>query len=75
MMDLLFGFLGLLRSVDMRVRRAQPFHDQRQSEHQLFVYNYAKFSTLFGIDNWRSIDPPSQVKKKFNFFLIFIAKD
>ena len=38
-----------------------------------FVYWYTKFSTVLGIDKRWSVDPPSQVEKKINFFLIFIA--
>ena len=38
-----------------------------------FLYGYSKFSTLFGIDKWWSVDPPSQVEKKIIFFLTFVV--
>ena len=68
------SFTGLPGLADIRVHEAQPFRDRRQSKHQLFLYGYAKFSTLLGIDKWWSMDLPSQVEKKINFFLTFVAR-
>ena len=68
-----FSLVELPRSANVRVYGFQPFYDRRQKEHKLFVYGYAKFSTLLGFDKWWFINPPLQVEKKINFFLPFIA--
>ena len=38
-----------------------------------FVYGYARFSTILGIEKRWSVDPHSQVEKEINFFVVFIA--
>ena len=65
---------SLFRSRDYRGQRMwesigpNPFVTRDKANINFFVYGYAKFSTLFRIDKWWSVNPPSQVKKKINFF-------